>query len=57
MDLQGITLMKMSQTAKEKYCMIQFTCAIFKKINKAKHKYREQIGGCQRGGIGGREKW
>ena len=32
MDLEGITLMKMSQTAKEKYCMIQFTCAIFKKV-------------------------
>ena len=55
MDLEGITLMKMSQTAKEKYCMIQFMCAIFFKINKAKHKYREQIGGCQRGGIRGRE--
>ena len=39
MDLEGITLMKMSQTAKEKYCMIQFTCAIFKK-NKAKQIQR-----------------
>ena len=55
MDLEGITLMKMSQTAKEKYCMIQFTCAILKKIKQ--NKYREQIGGCQRGGIGGKEKW
>ena len=57
LDLDGIMTTEISQTEKDKYSMISLTCAILKsKINgtnitkeKQIHRYREQIGGCQKG--------
>ena len=56
MDLEGIMLNEISQAEKGKYCMILIICGIYKNksinITKQKHRYRyrEQIGGYQRGG-------
>ena len=63
MDLEVVMQSEISQMEKDKYCMISLICGIFfKKINeqieqKQTHRYREQIGGYQRGrGGGGRVK-
>ena len=52
MDLEGIMLSEISQTEKDKYCMISLICGAYKK---AKPKTqadgrREQTSGCQRSG-------
>ena len=55
MDLEGIMLSEISQTEKEKYCMISLTFGIYKiklvSITKQKptHRYREQTSGYQWG--------
>ena len=42
MDLEGIMLSEVSQTEKDKYCMLPLTCGILKnKNNKKKTKYTE----------------
>ena len=56
MDLGDITLSEMSD--KDKYCMISLTCGILNKTKQKQiHRYREQIGGCQRWGEWGWAKW
>ena len=61
MDLKGIMLNEISQTEKDKYCMISHMWNLKnkkKKTQKSKsHRYREQISGCQRQKGGGWEKW
>ena len=56
MDLEGILLGEMSQTEKDKYLMIYLYVESKKPKNKPKqkqiHRYREQTGGCQKGGGG-----
>ena len=48
MDLEGIMLSEVSQTEKDKYCMISYMWKL--KINKQAHRYTKQIGGyCQAG--------
>ena len=34
MDLEGITLREISQTEKDKYCMMSLMCGIFKNKNR-----------------------
>ena len=53
-----------SKTEKDKYFMISHICGIFKtrkNKNPEAHRYKEQIGGCQRQGKGevreGQGKW
>ena len=55
-ELEGIMLSEISQTEKDKYCMISLICVICKtkQTNKPTsenqaHSYREQIAGCQGG--------
>lgn len=55
---------KWNKSTKDKYCMILIICEISKKHNRkqkenATHRYREQIGGCQRWVLegGGRNGW
>ena len=59
MDQEGILLGVVSQTEKEKYGIISLTCEAQKRKKKKmthirkqrqSHTYREQTGGCQRGG-------
>ena len=53
MDLEGIMLREISQTEKDKYCMISLICGILKKYSKLvnitkkkqTHSYREQTSG------------
>ena len=45
MDLGGIMLGEISNTEKDKYCMISLTCGILKNQN---HRNRDRICGCQR---------
>ena len=51
-DLENIMLSEIIYTEKDKYCMISLICQNQKrkrkKIKKEAHRYREQIGGCQR---------
>ena len=53
MDLEGIIPSKISQTEKDKYCMISLMCRIkkyHKLVNitkKQTHRYREQTSGYQ----------
>ena len=55
MDLEGTMLSKMSQTEKDKYCMISLICGIKKKYNKLVNitkkkqtqRYRKQTSGYQ----------
>ena len=49
MDLKGIMLSEISQTEEDKYHIMSRISGTFKKKKKA-HRYREQIGGCQRWG-------
>ena len=44
MDLESIMLSEVSQTEKDKYCMISLICEILKR----KHRKRDQICGYQR---------
>ena len=52
MDFEGIMLSEISQTQKDKYCMISYICGIWK-TNKQQQKQnpktlnRKHIGGCQ----------
>ena len=62
-DLEGIILSEIIQTEKDKYHMISLTCVIqkTKQMNdiikqKLSYGYREQTGGFQRGGGGGRNE-
>ena len=51
MDLESIMVNEISQTEKVKYHMISHICKIKIKSQQKKtqaHRYREQIGGCQR---------
>ena len=51
MDLESIMVNEISQTVKVKYHMISHICKIKIKSQQKKtqaHRYREQIGGCQR---------
>ena len=50
MDLKGTALGEISQTSKDKYCMVSLICGIKKK---QAYRYREQIGGCQKWGVEG----
>ena len=57
MGLQGITLYEISQTEKDKCCVVSLSeeCQKPKKKKKERervHRYGEQIGGCQRWGVG-----
>ena len=58
MDLNGIMLSEISQTEKDKYCIISLTWTLkTKQTNKnpkktQAHRYREQIDGCKSGGWG-----
>ena len=45
MELEGLKLREISQTEKDKYCMISLTCGILKNQN---HRNRDRICGCQR---------
>ena len=47
MDHEGIMLNEISQTEKDKCCIISFYVES-KKPKTWTHRYREQIGGCQR---------
>ena len=49
MELEGLMLNELSQTEKEKYHLILFTCALFKK-KKQKNEFRDakKFGGFQR---------
>ena len=51
-DLEGTVLSKVSQTEKDKYHMISLICGIQNKeqnkTEKQAHRYREQIGCCQK---------
>ena len=50
-DLEGILLR--NQTEKDEYHVIsQITCGILKNKKTQTHAYREQIGSCQRWGLG-----
>ena len=58
MDLEGIIPSEISQTEKDKSCMISLTCGIYKiqqtseynnNNKKQTHRYREQISGYQWG--------
>ena len=48
MNVESIMLSEISQTKKDKYCMISLICGVYK-TNKT-HRYREQTGDYQRGG-------
>ena len=48
--LEGIMLSEISQTQKDKHCMILLICGILKK--KKPHRKTEQICGCQRLEVG-----
>ena len=56
MDQEGILLSVVSQTEKDKYGIISFTCEVQKKKKtrlrkqRQSHTYREQTDDCQRGG-------
>ena len=54
MDFEGITLSEISQTEKDKYCIISLICGIFKKKKTQTHRsvHREQISDCERQGTG-----
>ena len=53
MDLEGLMLSEISQTEKDKYCMISLICGSNEQNNK-QNRYREQTDHCQRGrGWGG----
>ena len=43
MDLEGIVLSEISQTEKDKYCLISWVCRIIKRY---KIKARAEVGGC-----------
>ena len=47
---------EISQTEKDKYCMILFICGLWKTIKNQIDGYREQIGDCQRE-VGSWAKW
>ena len=50
MNLEGIMLSEISQTEKDKYCMISLICEIVNKTKKKRtHRYREQTSGYQWG--------
>ena len=53
MDIEGITLSEISQTEKDKYCMLLLICGKMKQRNITKQKptqsYRKQTGGYQWG--------
>ena len=60
MDRPGSHYIKWNKPEKDKYLMISLICGVYKnKTNKTKqkhtHAYREQTGGCQRGGRWGGE--
>ena len=46
--LIGIMLSEMSQTEEDKYHKISLICGMLKNTHTQAHRYREQIGGCQR---------
>ena len=48
-EFEGIALNEITQTEKDKYCMISLTCAIWKS---GIHRNREENGGCQGLGVG-----
>lgn len=50
LDFEVIMLSEISWTKEDKYYMISLMCGILKK-QKPTHRYREQIGGCQRLGL------
>ena len=53
MHLEEIIQNEISQTEKNKYCMISFICWIYKSkqwTNRNSHRHRQQLGDCQRGG-------
>ena len=52
MDLEGIMLNEISQMEKD-YYMISLKSGIYKtkQTTKQGHRYREQMGGCRRGGM------
>ena len=48
-DIEGIMLSEISQTEEDKHCMISLICGISRQTKKKQtHRYREQIGSCQR---------
>ena len=49
MDRKGIMLNEISQTEKDRCSMISL---VFEKKQKQTYRNREQIGGCQREGVG-----
>ena len=51
-ELEDIMLSEISQTEKDKHHVISLICGT---KNKQTHRYRQQVGGCQRQGVG--EKW
>ena len=61
MNLEGITLSKINQTKKDKYCMILFTCGVLKNSSEKRsylwlleveHRGEGELkGGDQKGGI------
>ena len=59
MDLEGIMLRELSQTEKDKYCVLSLKCRIYKikQVNVTKkkqtHEYKEQTGYPWRGEGGG----
>ena len=55
MDIEDSTLRERRQTEKDKYHMISIVCGIITNKKQA-HRYQEQIGGCQRQGVGGLAK-
>ena len=55
MELKGIMLSELSQTQKGILYDLSYTSNLKKQKQKTHqgHRYREQIGGCQRQGVGG----
>ena len=53
MNLENIMSSEISQTERDKYYMISLKCGIENKTKKEQaHRYREQIGGCERWKVG-----
>ena len=48
MDLEDIMLSKISQTEKDKYCMISLICRLCRIYKNQIHRNRDQTGDCQR---------
>ena len=52
MDLEDTILSEISEIKKNKYYMVSYVKSKKKKRKRRTHRYREQIGGCQRWEVG-----